>query len=163
MMRKLAGYARSANEKLTRDAFATEALEKQDEAESEVRKKDGKSLDFQTKRTLREFNDDIDEFSDISPKRSLTISGILIICLVLAFGIWASIAKIDVTVSSRGMIMTSIPNVDVQSNYSSVVKQILIKEGDSIKKGQPIVTFDETLTAADYRDTEEQLIAVEKD
>ena len=163
MMRKLAGYARSANEKLTRDAFATEALEKQDEAKSETRKKDGKSLDFQTKRTLREFNDDIDEFSEISPKRSLTISGILIICLVLAFGIWASIAKIDVTVSSRGMIMTSIPNVDVQSNYSSVVKQILIKEGDSIKKGQPIVTFDETLTAADYRDTEEQLIAVEKD
>ena len=163
MMRKLAGYARSANEKLTRDAFATDALEKQDETKSEVRKKDGKSLDFQTKRTLREFNDDIDEFSEISPKRSLTISGILIICLVLAFGIWASIAKIDVTVSSRGMIMTSIPNVDVQSNYSSVVKQILIKEGDSIKKGQPIVTFDETLTAADYRDTEEQLIAVEKD
>ncbi|MFL2831437.1 MAG: cyclic nucleotide-binding domain-containing protein [Candidatus Puniceispirillaceae bacterium] len=163
MMRKLAGYARSANEKLTRDAFATDALEKQDEISSEVRKKDGKSLDFQTKRTLREFNDDIDEFSDISPKRSLTISGILIICLVLAFGIWASIAKIDVTVSSRGMIMTSIPNVDVQSNYSSVVKQLLIKEGDSIKKGQPIVTFDETLTAADYRDTEEQLIAVEKD
>ena len=163
MMRKLAGYARSANEKLTRDAFDAEALEKQDEAKSEVRKKDAKSLDFQTKRTLREFNDDIDEFSEISPKRSLTISGILIICLVLAFGIWASIAKIDVPVSSRGMIMTSIPNVDVQSNYSSVVKQILIKEGDSIKKGQPIVTFDETLTAADYRDTEEQLIAVEKD
>ena len=163
MMRKLAGYARSANEKLTRDAFATDALEKHDETSSEVRKKDGKSLDFQTKRTLREFNDDIDEFSDISPKRSLTISGILIICLVLAFGIWASIAKIDVTVSSRGMIMTSIPNVDVQSNYSSVVKQLLIKEGDSVKKGQPIVTFDETLIAADYRDTEEQLIAVEKD
>ena len=163
MMRKLAGYARSANEKLTRDAFATDALEKHDETSSEVRKKEGKSLDFQTKRTLREFNDDIDEFSDISPKRSLAISGILIICLVLAFGIWASIAKIDVTVSSRGMIMTSIPNVDVQSNYSSVVKEILIKEGDSIKKGQPLVTFDETLTAADYRDTEEQLIAVEKD
>ena len=31
MMRKLAGYARSANEKLTRDAFATDALEKHDE------------------------------------------------------------------------------------------------------------------------------------
>ena len=76
------GYARSANEKLTRDAFATDALEEQDEAKSEIREKDGKSLDF-FKRTLREFNDDIDEFSEISPKRSL--SGILIICLVLAF------------------------------------------------------------------------------
>ena len=47
MMRKLAGYAFS--EQLT-NAFATEALEKQDEAKSETRKKDGKSVDFQTKR-----------------------------------------------------------------------------------------------------------------
>lgn len=163
MMRRLAGYARSANEKLTRDAFDPETLENQGSENLENSKNNSRGLDLQTKNTLREFNDDIDEFSTISPKRSLTISGATIICMVLTFGIWASIAKIDVTVSSRGMIQTSIPNVDVQSNYSSVVKKILIKEGQTIKKGQPIITFDETLIAADYRDTQEQLFAVEKD
>ena len=163
MMRRLAGYARSANEKLTRDAFDPEILENQGSENLENNKNNSRGLDLQTKNTLREFNDDIDEFSTISPKRSLTISGATIICMVLTFGIWASIAKIDVTVSSRGMIQTSIPNVDVQSNYSSVVKKILIKEGQTIKKGQPIITFDETLIAADYRDTQEQLFAVEKD
>lgn len=163
MMRRLAGYARSANEKLTRDAFDPNSLQNQENEKLLDGRNHREKIDLETKNTLREFNNDIDEFATISPKRSLTVSGFTIICMVLAFGIWASIAKIDVTVSSRGMIQTSIPNVDLQSNYSSVIKEILIKEGQTIQKGDPIVTFDETLIAADYRDTQEQLFQIEKD
>jgi len=162
MMRRLASYARSANERLTRDAFSEESLsDEQPQAGHPSGSKT--SLDFSTSKTLREFNDDIDEFSKISPSRPLSISGMVIILMMVAFAIWASIAEIDVTVSARGKIMTSIPNVLVQSNYSSVIKTILVEEGEEVTKGQPIALFDETLIAADYRDTKKQLSAVETD
>ena len=83
--------------------------------------------------------------------------------MVVSFGVWASLAEIDVTVSARGKILTSIANVEVQSNHSSVVKTILVREGDDVKKGQPIALFDETLIASDFRNTRDELAATETD
>ena len=73
------------------------------------------------------------------------------------FIIWSSVTKIDITVATRGQISTEIPNVNVQSNYDSVIKKILVKEGDQVKVGQILATFDETLLASDIRDTEIKL------
>lgn len=160
MMRRLASYARSANERLSRDAF-TEVHADTDEGN--VSSPNSEKVDFDTKQTLREFNDDLDEFSKISPKKPLMIAGMIIIGMVVTFGVWASFAEIDVTVSSRGKILTSMPNVSVQSNYSSVIKKILIREGDYVKAGQPIAAFDETLIASDFRNSKEELGAINKE
>ena len=83
--------------------------------------------------------------------------------MVICFGIWANFAVIDVTVSTRGKILTSIPNVSVQSNYSSVLKTVLVKEGDEVKKGQPLALFDETLLASDFRNSQEELSSINKE
>ena len=120
-------------------------------------------MDIDTKKTLREFNDDLDNFAEISPSKPLAISGILIVLIVIVFGIWASLTEIDVTVSSRGKILTSIPNVEVQANYSSVLREVLVKKGEFVNKDQPIAIFDETLMASDYRKTEEEIQALDND
>ena len=160
MMRRLASYVRNANERLNRDAFAEVP-----ETDSTINNSSDKSddVDVYTKKILREFNDDLDEFAKISPKKPLAVAGMVIIAMVLSFGVWASFAEIDVTVSTRGKILTSIPNVEVQSNHSSVVKTILVKEGDSVVKGQALAEFDETLIASDFRNTKDELAAVNKD
>ena len=160
MMRRLASYVRTANERLNRDAFSEEvgtSLETVNESTKST------AVDTYTQRTLREFNDDLDEFAKISPKKPLAIAGMAIIAMVVSFGVWASLAEIDVTVSARGKILTSIANVEVQSNHSSVVKTILVREGDDVKKGQPIALFDETLIASDFRNTRDELAATETD
>ena len=160
MMRRLASYVRTANERLNRDAFSEEvgtSLETINESTKST------AIDTYTQRTLREFNDDLDEFAKISPKKPLAIAGMAIIAMVVSFGVWASLAEIDVTVSARGKILTSIANVEVQSNHSSVVKTILVREGDDVKKGQPIALFDETLIASDFRNTRDELAATETD
>jgi len=161
MMRRLASYARSANEKLTKDAFS-EVTHTQNTDQKGAARTAGE-FDLETKKTLREFNDELDEFTAISPSRPMAMSGLAIIIMVLAFAVWASLTEIDVTVSARGKIMTAIPNVAVQSNYSSVIKTILVNEGEEVEKGQPIAAFDETLLAADYRNIQEELTAVERD
>ena len=161
MMRRLASYVRTANERLTRDAFAEVAED--NNLDNSSPQKSASNVDKYTKQTLREFNDEIDEFVNISPKKPLAIAGAVIIAMVLSFGVWASIAEIDVTVASRGKILTSIPNVEAQSNHSSVIKTILVREGDEVKEGQPIALFDETLVASDFRNSKEELAAVEKE
>ena len=160
MMRRLASYVRNANERLNRDAFA-DVPETDSTSNNSSDKSD--DVDVYTKKILREFNDDLDEFAKISPKKPLAVAGMVIIAMVLSFGVWASFAEIDVTVSTRGKILTSIPNVEVQSNHSSVVKTILVKEGDSVIKGQALAEFDETLIASDFRNTKDELAAVNKD
>ena len=160
MMRRLASYVRNANERLNRDAFA-EVPENDSPTSNTSDRSD--NIDVYTKKTLREFNDDLDEFAKISPKKPLAVAGMVIIAMVLSFGVWASFAEIDVTVSTRGKILTSIPNVEVQSNHSSVVKTILVKEGDDVVKGQALAEFDETLIASDFRNTKEELAATNKD
>ena len=158
MMRRLAGYARSANEKLNRDAFESDEKEKNEQTlnleDSQLKKE---KIDNFTNKTLKEFNDNIDQFSDINPNKTLFISGFVIIIIVFVFIIWSSVTKIDITVATRGQISTEIPNVNVQSNYDSVIKKILVKEGDQVKVGQILATFDETLLASDIRDTEIKL------
>ena len=158
MMRRLAGYARSANEKLNRDAFESDEKESNGQtsnlADSQLKKE---KIDNFTNKTLKEFNDNIDQFSDINPNKTLFISGFVIIIIVFVFIIWSSVTKIDITVATRGQISTEIPNVNVQSNYDSVIKKILVKEGDQVKVGQILATFDETLLASDIRDTEIKL------
>ena len=77
--------------------------------------------------------------------------------IVTAFVIWASVTSIDITVATRGQISTEIPNVNVQSNYDSVIKKILVKEGDRVETGQILAKFDETLLASDIRDTKIKL------
>ena len=158
MMRRLAGYARSANEKLNRDAFESDEKESNGQTsnleDSQLKKE---KIDNFTNKTLKEFNDNIDQFSDINPNKTLFISGFVIIIIVFVFIIWSSFTKIDITVATRGQISTEIPNVNVQSNYDSVIKKILVKEGDQVKVGQILATFDETLLASDIRDTEIKL------
>ena len=160
MMRRLASYVRNANERLNRDAFA-EVPGNDSLSDNASDRSD--NIDVYTKKTLREFNDDLDEFAKISPKKPLAVAGMVIIAMVLSFGVWASFAEIDVTVSTRGKILTSIPNVEVQSNHSSVVKTILVKEGDDVVKGQALAEFDETLIASDFRNTKDELAATNKD
>ena len=63
--------------------------------------------------------------------------------------LWGSISEIDTTITASGKITTIVPNVEVQSNFDSVVKDIYVKKGQSIKKGDALLTFDSTLQKAD--------------
>ena len=158
MMRRLAGYARSANEKLNKDAFADNEKDNTEEVLNvqNVNLKKEK-IDNLTNKILKEFNQDIDQFSDVNPDKTLFFSGVMISIIVTSFIIWASLTSVDITIAARGQISTEIPNVNVQSNYDSVIKKILVKEGDRVQSGQILATFDETLLASDIRDTKIKL------
>ena len=162
MMRRLASYARTANEKLNKDAFevANEATETSAQHDVESIRKE--KIDKNTSIIIKEFNDDIDQFSDISPDRTVFFTGTAILMLAILFIVWASIAKIDITLSTQGKLSTEVPNVSVQANYSSVIREIFQSDGDRVQVGQPLISFDETLLASDIRDVNISLSSTRK-
>ena len=154
MMQQLASYARNANEKLSVDAFSSdsEANESDDDngkkelSEEEKKKKVNSEL---MNELLDEFDDDIDRIKSKAVPKSVKYSVYSFAFLVFFLILWGSISEIDTTITASGKITTIVPNVEVQSNFDSVVKDIYVKKGQSIKKGDALLTFDSTLQKAD--------------
>ena len=159
MMRRLASYARTANEKLNKDAFEVASEELNTNDVENIKNSQTEKIDNNTSNIIKEFNDDIDQFSDITPDRKVFLTGSAILILVIIFIVWASIAKIDITLSTQGKLSTEVPNVSVQANYNSVISKIFKNDGDIVVAGQPLVSFDETLLASDIRDVKISLLS----
>jgi multidrug efflux pump subunit AcrA (membrane-fusion protein) len=71
----------------------------------------------------------------------------LIAASVVAAVVWASLSSVDVTVESRGVLVPDGYVRPVQSPGGGLVQHILVREGDEVAKGQPLVQLD----AADLR------------
>ena len=104
--------------------------------------------------------DDTDAIYDTPPSRPLIYTGAtLLLMFLMAFG-FSYQAVVDTTVSARGKFTTKMPNVEVQSTSSAVVRRLLVKRGDVIEKGQLVVLLDSTAAKADLKGNTERLSAV---
>ncbi len=165
MMQQLASYARNANEKLTVDAFNSEDDGKNVSKENEIILT--QEVQDKIKRRnfmnslLDEFEDDIDTIKDKEVPRSVKYTVYAFGVLVLFLIFWGTISEVDTTITASGKITTVVPNVEVQSNYDSVVKKIYVKKGQEVKKGEPLVTFDATLQQADEMKLNYQMSVIE--
>ncbi len=70
-----------------------------------------------------------------TPRRSKIILYLWILTII-ALIIWASVAKVDEIVRSQGKVIPSGENKVVQNLEGGIVEDILVKEGDSVKKDQ---------------------------
>jgi len=80
--------------------------------------------------------------------------------LVLA---WACIGKIDVVATASGKIVPSGKSKIIQPSEVAVVKQIHVRDGMSVKAGEVLVELDPSLTNADIRRSEVDLLAAQMD
>ena len=158
MMQQLASYARNANEKLSVDAFSNEETIASDDIEEESEEnKEKRKKKLILNELLDEFDDDMDRLKSKVLPKSVKYSVFSFGFLVLFLIIWGSISEIDTTITATGKITTVVPNVEVQSNYNSVVKEIFVKKGQEVDKGEPLVVFDSTLQRADMKKLDYQL------
>lgn len=68
------------------------------------------------------------------------------------FGLWAFKAPLAAAVISQGSFVATGRNKIVQHLEGGIISAILIKEGDTVTQGQPIVTLDETAALATERE-----------
>lgn len=67
------------------------------------------------------------------------------------FLLWAAWAPLDEGVPSQGVVAIDTKRKAVQHLSGGIVKQVLVREGDMVREGQPLVQLDEAVASATYQ------------
>jgi membrane fusion protein, adhesin transport system len=84
-----------------------------------------------------------------------TIFGILLAVLA-----WAWLAKVDEITRGEGRVIPSRQLQVIQSLDGGIVSEILVKEGDLVKIGMPLIKIDETRAISSLRENKGQYLAL---
>lgn len=84
---------------------------------------------------------------------------VAIIFLILL--LWAAFAKIDEITRGEGEVIPSMQMQVVQSVDGGVVKEVLVQEGDHVKKGQLLVRIDPTRFTSNLNEVTAKIFALE--
>ena len=82
----------------------------------------------------------------------------LMTLFVLAL-VWSILGKVDIVAVAPGRIIVSDRTKVIQPLEASVVKKVLVKDGDRVQAGQVLVELDPTVATADKANVQEQLNA----
>jgi len=89
-------------------------------------------------KTIEEHHQELDATQTLSHKQGF----ITIVLIFGLFGIWSVFAQIETTITASGKIITQSYNKSVKSTRGGVVKEIFVKEGDLVKKDQPLLRLE---------------------
>ncbi|MDD2896107.1 MAG: HlyD family type I secretion periplasmic adaptor subunit [Aliarcobacter sp.] len=87
-----------------------------------------------------------------SPKKFRLILWFWIVT-VIALITWSYFAKIDEIVRGEGKVIAQSQNKMVQNLEGGIIEEILVKEGDIVKKDQILIRIDNQKSIADYEST----------
>ena len=72
----------------------------------------------------------------------------ILILLTIAFGIWISVAKIGQVVPAHGKLVPAGEAHEVESPVEGVISEVLVHNGDSVKKGQVLLRINQEVAQA---------------
>jgi hemolysin D len=81
----------------------------------------------------------------------------IVVALVGVLIVWASFARLDIVAVAEGKLVPQTYVKIVQPAESGIVKDILVREGDSVRAGKVLVRLDATFASADRRQIAQQL------
>ncbi len=79
--------------------------------------------------------------------------------LVAAFLLWAGLFSVDRVTRGEGRVLPSVQNQIVQHLEGGIVRQILVREGDRVEKGQLLMRIANAYTGAEYENARTDVIA----
>lgn len=81
-----------------------------------------------------------------------TLLGVAVLAFtVMGFGVWGSVAPIAGAVITPGAFVATGQNKIIQHLEGGVIQDILVREGDVVEPGQPLMQLDETTPRAELR------------
>jgi hemolysin D len=99
--------------------------------------------------------------SPVSPTARI-VTWILLTGLVATLA-WTIFGRVDIVASAQGVLMPTGNVKLIQSADAGVVRAIHVHDGDVVRKGQPLIDLDPTLSGADLAQAEKALAAAELD
>ena len=144
LLKRMSFNLRETNKKLTDAMRENEAnksvVEVADEGNEEKSTKDFTSVLM-----------DPDAIYEAPISKAKVFSSFLLLGIIFFVLLFSILSHVDITVSSRGKFVTSVPNVEVQAARSSVVTEIAVKRGDRVRKDDILVTLDPSEVGSDQK------------
>jgi adhesin transport system membrane fusion protein len=81
----------------------------------------------------------------------------LCVLLCVSFFVWASVGKLDIVSMATGEVIPSSQVKSIQHLEGGIVRKIAVREGDHVKKGQPLVILEPTASGADVGELQVRL------
>ena len=111
-------------------------------------------------RTAIEFLPDADEIERRPlPALARYTLHILLVAMVCFFA-WSAVSKVDLIVTTRGRLVTPLPNIVVQPLETSIIQTIDVRLGQLVHKGQRLATLDPTFAQADETQLKNRLASL---
>ena len=127
--------------------------------------KPGQPLDKRTKArgkaAIGAFQKDTEAIQNAPDPFLARITLHLLALFVIGAITWASLSYLDKIVASQGKVISTEPNVMVQPLEMAAIKQVLVRAGDVVHRGQVLATLDPTFTQADVLQLESRLAAAD--
>ena len=95
------------------------------------------------------------EDSPVSPLGRFTFW--IIVAIMIVTVLWLTIGKVDIVVSARGLIIPDGEAKIIQPLDTGVISKILVKEGDFVKEGQPLMEIDPATTEPELESVQKNL------
>lgn len=84
------------------------------------------------------------------------------VAALLATGVaWSCLSEIDEIASTRGRLVTTVPNIVVQPLETAAIRSIAVTVGQSVKSGETLAVLDPTFSEADVQQLTARLAAAE--
>ncbi|RXK04805.1 HlyD family type I secretion periplasmic adaptor subunit [Halarcobacter bivalviorum] len=93
--------------------------------------------------------------SNERPKFSVDFLFMFIVVFLIVLIIWASFAEIDELAKGEGKVIPSSKIQTIQSLDGGLIEEILVKSGEEVKKGQPLIKIDTTRFQASLEESQE--------
>ena len=87
----------------------------------------------------------------------------ILVLLSAAFGIWISVASIGQVVPAQGKLVPAGNAHEVQAPVQGVISEVLVKNGDSVRKGQTLMRMNQDVAQAEMQGLEKQRAAILQD
>lgn len=85
------------------------------------------------------------------------------VSVCVAMFLWAAVFPVDVVSVAEGTVEPSSKLQKVQHLEGGIVRELLIKEGDKVEKGQELVRLEPTQSTADFGEVDARLTALKAD
>lgn len=86
-----------------------------------------------------------------------------VLALLLGFGgflAWAALAPLDEGVPAHGTVAIDTKRKAVQHLSGGIVRQVLVREGDLVQEGQPLILLDDKVARANYESVRQRYLGL---
>jgi hemolysin D len=98
---------------------------------------------------VMDFQTDAIALEERKPPLAARLTLYLVATAICTGVVWASVSKIDEIVVAPGKLSTSQPMLVIQPFETSIIRDIAVRPGDIVEKGQLLATLDPTFSSSD--------------